>query len=305
MPINIPAGLPAYGALQDENIFVMSTDRAESQDIRPLRIAILNLMPTKTETEIQLMRLLSNTPLQIDITLTHPSTHIPKNTSSDYLSRFYKGFDEIEKEYFDGMIITGAPLERMRFEDVDFWKEMEHIMDWTDGHVFSTMYICWASMAGLGYRYGIGKDVFDKKLSGVYEYMNTSSNDPLLRGMDDIIRMPQSRFAGPNRDDISACPHLSVAATARNGDPGIVISDKGEVFITGHLEYDANTLAYEYVRDTKAGKNVNVPCNYFPNDDPSFDPPMSWRSAATLLFTNWLNYYVYQQTPYEIGTAYR
>ena len=300
MPINIPDGLPAISALESENIFVMSESRAQSQDIRPMKIAVLNLMPTKIETEIQFMRLLSNTPLQIDVTLVVPSTHESKNTSKDYLTRFYKGFSEIEGENFDGMIVTGAPLENKDFEQVDYWDEMRRIMDWTKDHVTTTVYVCWAALAGLNYLYGVGKVMFPSKKSGIFQYRNLMHSDPLMRGLDDIIRMPQSRYATVDQDDLAKNPHLHVAAVDNEGDPGIVISDGGEIFITGHLEYDVNTLAYEYQRDTDRGLDPNVPTSYFPEDDPRFDPVLTWRSHATLIFSNWLNYYVYQLTPYDL-----
>ncbi len=300
MPINIPDGLPATKVLEDENIFVMSETRARTQDIRPLKIAILNLMPTKIETEIQIMRLLSNTPLQIDVTLVIPATHESKNTSRDYLSRFYKRFSEIEDENFDGMIITGAPLEDIDFEQVDYWDEMCRIMDWTQTHVTTTMYICWASLAGLYYLYGIDKHMFPGKKSGIFQYRNMMASDPLMRGIDDILRMPQSRYATVSSEDVVDCIHLHVAARSDDDDIGIVISDAGEIFITGHLEYDANTLAYEYQRDMDRGINPKVPSGYFPDDDPRYDPILSWRSYSMLVFTNWLNYYVYQATPYDL-----
>ena len=300
MPINIPDNLPAFSTLEKENIFVMHQERATSQDIRPLRIAILNLMPTKVETEIQLLRLLSNTPLQIDITLSIPSTHESKHTSVDYLNRFYRTFDSIESEYFDGMIITGAPLEDMDYEDVDYWDEMCNIMEWTDEHVFSTMHICWAAMAGLYYHHGINKIRLPKKKSGVYRYRNMVPSEPLMRGIDDYLVIPQSRYAAVRKEDIDAVPELEIAAMSDDGDPGIVVSDSGRVFITGHMEYDTNTLAYEYSRDVDRGLDPSIPENYFPGDDSRFDPVLTWRSHSTLIFSNWLNYYVYQQTPYDI-----
>ena len=300
MPINIPDSLPAATVLENENIFVMSEARASSQDIRPLKIAILNLMPTKIETEIQLMRLLSNTPLQIDIALVIPSTHEPKNTSRDSLSRFYKRFSDIEGDYFDGMIITGAPLEDKDFEQVDYWDEMRRIMDWTRQHVTTTMYICWASLAGLNYLYGIEKRLLPFKKSGIFEYHNMIASDPLMRGVDDILKMPQSRYATVYLEDVVRNPHLHVAAKSKDNDVGLIISDSGEIFITGHMEYDVGTLAYEYQRDMERGKSPRIPENYFPDDDPRYDPVLSWRSHSMLVFTNWLNYYVYQATPYDL-----
>ncbi len=300
MPIKIPDGLPAFSALENENIFVMSEHRAVTQDIRPLKVAILNLMPTKIETEIQIMRLLSNTPLQIDITLVIPATHQPKHISHEYLERFYKTFVEIEDDFFDGFIITGAPLEDIDFEEVDYWDEMCHIMDWTKKHVTSTMYICWASLAGLYYLYGIDKKVLPAKRNGIYEYRNMMESDPLMRGIDQIMRIPQSRYATVETEDVIRCPKLHIADLGLDNDPGVIISDAGEIFITGHMEYDTNTLANEYKRDVDKGIVPVMPINYYPNNDPRFDPVLSWRSYSTLIFSNWMNYYVYQATPYDL-----
>ena len=300
MPIKIPDGLPAVSALQSENIFVMSKTRAESQDIRPLEIAIMNLMPTKVETEIQLMRLLSNTPLQINITLLIPATHESKNTSHEYLERFYKTFDDIKGSNLDGIIFTGAPLEDIEFEEVDYWEELCEIMEWSKTHATTSVYICWASLAGLYYHYGIKKRALDAKKAGIFEYRNLMESEPLLRGIDQIFRMPQSRYATVSSDDINRCPKLHIAAVDDANDPGIVISDDAEIFITGHMEYDLNTLANEYQRDVDKGITPAFPINYYPGDDPHFDPVLSWRSYSTLVFTNWLNYYVYQLTPYDL-----
>ncbi len=246
MPINIPDGLPAFSQLEKENIFVMKETRALSQDIRPLKIAILNLMPTKVETEIQLMRLLSNTPLQIDITLLVPASHESKHISREYLDRFYKTFDDIRHENLDGMIITGAPLEDIEYEEVDYWPELQDIMDWSKHHVVTTIYICWASLAGLYHHYGIKKRALPKKKAGIFEYRNLAPTEPLLRGVDDIFRVPQSRYATVDLDDVLADPRLHVAAVDADRDPAIIISDDLEIFITGHMEYDVNTLANEY-----------------------------------------------------------
>ncbi len=300
MPINIPDGLPAFSALEKENIFVMKETRATSQDIRPLKIAILNLMPTKVETEIQLMRLLSNTPLQIDITLLIPATHKSKNTSHDYLDKFYKKFDDVKDQNIDGLIITGAPLEDIEFEEVDYWPELCTIMDWSKQHVTTTMYICWASLAGLYHHYGIQKHALPAKKAGIFEYRNAMPSEPLLRGVDDIFRVPQSRYATVLADDILKCPKLQIAAIDENRDPAVIISDDQEIFITGHMEYDVNTLANEYQRDVDKGITPAFPLNYYPNDDPRFDPVLSWRTYSTMVFTNWLNYYVYQLTPYDL-----
>ena len=300
MPINIPDGLPAFSALEEENIFVMKETRAISQDIRPLKIAILNLMPTKVETEIQLMRLLSNTPLQIDITLLIPATHKSKNTSHDYLERFYKKFYDIKDQNIDGLIITGAPLEDKEFEEVDYWPELCEIMDWSKQHVTTTIYICWASLAGLYHHYGIQKHSLPAKKAGIFNYRNLMPSEPLLRGVDDVFKVPQSRYATVSADDILKCPKLQIAAMDENRDPAIIISDDQEIFITGHMEYDVNTLANEYQRDVDRGITPAFPLNYYPDDDPRFDPVLSWRTYSTMVFTNWLNYYVYQLTPYDL-----
>ena len=303
MPINIPDGLPAFKALEEENIFVMKETRALSQDIRPLKIGILNLMPTKVETEIQLMRLLSNTPLQIDITLLIPATHESKNTSPEYLERFYRTFDDIKDGNLDGLIITGAPLEDIEFEEVDYWDELCAIMDWSKTHVTTTVYICWASLAGLYHNYGIKKHSLPAKKAGIFGYRNMMPSEPLMRGIDDVFKVPQSRYATVLADDVIACPKLHIAAIDDNRDIVVVISDNAEIYITGHMEYDLNTLANEYQRDVDKGITPAFPVNYYPGDDPQFDPILSWRSYSTLIFTNWLNYYVYQLTPYDIGKA--
>ena len=300
MPINIPDELPAASVLEQENIFVMKETRAVSQDIRPLKIGIMNLMPTKIETEIQIMRLLSNTPLQIDITLLVPATHESKNTSAQYLEKFYKTFDDIKDDTLDGMIFTGAPLEDIEFEEVDYWPELCEIMEWSKAHVTTSVYICWASLAGLYYHYGINKHALPAKKAGIFEYTNLMESEPLLRGIDHIFRMPQSRYATVRAEDIDRNPRLHLAAVDSERDPGIILSDDDMIFITGHMEYDLNTLANEYQRDVDKGITPAFPINYYPNDDPRFDPILSWRSYSTLVFTNWLNYYVYQLTPYNM-----
>ncbi len=297
MPIKIPDELPAFAELAKENIFVISERRAFTQDIRPLRIAILNLMPTKTSTEIQLLRMLSNTPLQIDITLFIPSSHESKHTSHEYLERFYERFEDIKDECFDGLIVTGAPLEHIEYEDVDYWEELCRIFDWADTHVFSTLYICWASLAGLYYHYGIQKVPLPEKRSGIFTYTNLQPMEPLMRGLDDVFRMPQSRHATLRKEDVTNVPDLRIAAESKDGDVGIVISDKGRIFITGHLEYDRGTLGDEYSRDMGKGLGPKEPENYFDGGS----PVLTWRSYATLIFTNWINYYVYQCTPYDIN----
>ena len=297
MPIKIPDSLPAYAQLAEENIFVIGEKRAFTQDIRPLKIAILNLMPVKSSTEIQLLRMLSNTPLQIDITLFIPTTHESKNTSHEYLEKFYERFEDIKDQCFDGLIITGAPLEHIEYEDVDYWEELCRIFDWADTHVFSTLYICWASLAGLYYHYGIQKVPLPEKRSGIFTYTNLQPMEPLMRGLDDVFRMPQSRHATLRKDDVTNVPDLRIAAESKDGDVGIVISDKGRIFITGHLEYDRGTLGDEYSRDMGKGLGPKEPENYFDGGS----PVLTWRSYATLIFTNWINYYVYQCTPYDIN----
>lgn len=300
MPINIPNGLPAIEELEKENIFVMTESRALSQDIRPLKIAIMNLMPTKVETEIQLMRLLSNTPLQIDITLLIPATHESKNTSREYLNRFYKTFDDIRDQNLDGIIFTGAPLEDIEFEQVDYWDELCEIMDWAKQHATTSVYICWASLAGLYHHYGINKKALPKKKAGIFRYRNMDPKEPLMRGVDQCLIIPQSRYATVSHEDVERCPKLHTLALGYDDDVGIAISDDNMIFITGHMEYDLNTLANEYRRDVDKGIEPAFPQNYYPNDDPRYDPILSWRSHSTLVFTNWLNYYVYQMTPYDL-----
>ncbi len=297
MPIKIPDTLPAYAELAKENIFVIDEGAAFRQDIRPLRIAILNLMPTKTSTEIQLLRMLSNTPLQIDITLVVPSSHESTHTPHDYLERFYERFEDIKDQCFDGLIITGAPLEHIEYEEVDYWDELCRIFDWADRNVFSTLYICWASLAGLYHHYGIDKVPLPEKRSGIFTYSNLLPTEPLMRGLDDVFRMPQSRHATVDRSDISHVPDLRIAAESDDGDVGIVVSDKGRIFITGHLEYDRGTLGDEYDRDVGRGLDPKEPENYFDEGT----PVLTWRSYATLIFTNWVNYYVYQRTPFDIN----
>ncbi len=301
MPINIPDDLPAGAALESENIFVMREGRATAQDIRPMKILILNLMPTKIETEIQVLRLLSNSPLQTDISLLQMATHESKNTSQEYLDKFYYTFDEIKDKKFDGMIITGAPVENINFEDVDYWKELCEIMDWSVTNVTSTLHICWGAQAGLYHHYNIPKYTLNEKISGVFIHTPIVKDEPLLRGFDDVFNMPHSRHTEIRASDIKQNPHLHIVTESKEAGIGAVTSENGQVFITGHLEYDAGTLAYEYDRDSKKGIDPCVPCNYFPNDDPHNDPVVNWRSHATLLFSNWLNYYVYQRTPYDIN----
>lgn len=301
MPIKVQSDLPAIKVLESENIFVMPEERAITQDIRPLKIVILNLMPTKVETETQLLRLLGNSPLQIDIELLQVVTHVSKNTPTHHLTKFYRTFDEIKDERFDGMIITGAPVETLEFEEVDYWDELKQIMQWSKHNVYSTFHICWGAQAGLYYHYGVRKYMLPEKLSGVYNHRILNPLHPLMRGFDDSFKIPHSRYTGVSRDDIEKCDELEILATSDYAGVSIVCSKDGrQFFVLGHAEYDRNTLAGEYFRDKNKGINPCVPYNYFPNDDPSRLPPMVWRSNATLLYTNWLNYYVYQQTPYDL-----
>lgn len=280
----------------------MTEKRATAQDIRPLKILILNLMPTKIETEIQLLRLLSNSPLQTDIFFLQMATHESKNISQEYLDKFYYTFDEIKDQKFDGMIITGAPVENIDFEDVDYWEELCGIMDWSVTNVFSTLHICWGAQAGLYHHYSIPKYPLPSKISGIFENRITTKDDPLVRGFDDVFNMPHSRHTEVRASDIYHNPRLHIVAISDVSGVSIVVSEcAGQVFVLGHSEYDGGTLAYEYDRDLKKGINPHIPDNYFPNDDPRCDPIVRWRGHATLMFTNWLNYYVYQRTPYDVN----
>ena len=301
MPIKIPDGLPAVAALEKENIFVMTERRAITQDIRPLKILILNLMPTKIDTETQLSRLLGNTPLQVEIELIHTKTHKSKNTSEEHLLAFYKEFDDVKDRNFDGMIITGAPVEKLEFEQVEYWAELCEIMEWSKTHVHSTLHICWGAQAALYYHYGIQKRLMDKKLSGVFWHTLEYRNSILFRGFDERFLVPHSRYTTVDREDIERVDELRILASSERA--GVyAVSTKGgkQVFLTGHSEYDALTLDKEYKRDLAAGINPEIPENYYPGDDDSMPPLLFWRAHATLLFTNWLNYFVYQTTPYDI-----
>lgn len=301
MPIKIPHELPATETLINENIFVMDEFRALKQDIRPLRIAILNLMPTKIVTETQFMRLLSNTPLQIDITLLKTASHQSKNTPEAHLSAFYKTFDEVKKEKFDGLIITGAPVETLPFEGVDYWEELCTIMAWCKHNVYSTMYVCWGAYAGLYFNYNIPKRVLDKKMFGVFEHRTLIPLYPLVRGFDEIFLAPHSRYSTVDPEDILKQDNLLLAAVSDIAGVYLVASKDGrEVYITGHAEYDHDTLQKEYLRDVARGLKIDIPYNYFPNDDVTKTPKNTWRSHAHLLYSNWLNYFVYQNTPYNI-----
>ena len=301
MPIKIPNNLPAAEVLHQENIFVMPEDRAISQDIRPLQILLLNLMPKKIQTETQLSRLLGNTPLQIELELITTRTHESTNTPAEHLQAFYKTFEDVKHRTFDGMIITGAPVENMPFEEVDYWQELCEIMEWTKTHVHSTFHICWGAQAGLYYHFGIDKKPLDKKMFGIFPHTADYKKSILFRGFDDVFLIPHSRHTTVDREDIERVPELRVLASSEMA--GVfAVSTKGgrQIFITGHAEYDANTLKKEYVRDVNAGKPIEVPYNYFPNDDPTKDPIVTWRSHANLLYSNWLNYFVYQTTPYNL-----
>ena len=303
MPIRIPNDLPAAGTLQQENIFVMSQDRAITQDIRPLEIVLLNLMPTKIATETQLSRLLGNTPLQVNLELMHTSSHKSKNVSQEHLLSFYKSFDELKDRKFDGMVITGAPVELMEFEEVDYWPELCQIMEWSKTHVHSTFHICWGAQAGLVYHYGINKQRLSQKLFGVYPHQVEYKRSILLRGFDDRFWVPHSRHTTISRADIEAVPELKILASSEKAGVYAVMNKGGrQIFVTGHSEYDPETLNGEYLRDKSQGLPINVPENYFPNDDDTQDPIVRWRGHANLLFSNWLNYFVYQTTPYDIMT---
>ena len=303
MPIQIPNDLPATGILQQENIFVMPEDRAMTQDIRPLEIVVLNLMPTKIATETQLSRLLGNTPLQVRVELMHTKSHISKNTSQEHLLSFYKTFDELKDRKFDGMVITGAPVENMEFEEVDYWPELCEIMQWSTTHVQSTFHICWGAQAGLYYHYGIQKRNLDEKLFGVFSHTKDYPRSILLRGFDDSFWVPHSRHTTVDRADIEAISGLKILASSEEAGVYAVMNKNGrQIFITGHSEYDPDTLEREYLRDKNLGLPISVPKNYYPNDDDSKPPVVRWRSHANLLFSNWLNYFVYQATPYDISS---
>ena len=301
MPIKIQNDLPAIKILESENIFVMQEDRATTQDIRPLKIVIVNLMPTKVETETQLMRLLGNSPLQVEVELMQMQSHKSKNTSDEHLTKFYKTFDEVRHEKFDGMIITGAPVEQMPFEEVDYWEELCEVFEWAKKNVYSTMFICWGAQAGLYYRYGIEKYELPKKLFGIYNHMILNSKHPLMRGFDDFFLVPHSRYTGIRPGDVEAVPELEILATSRKAGAAIICSKNGrEFYLLGHCEYDYDTLAREYYRDVEKGLNIRMPYNYFPENNVNRKPIMTWRSHGSLLYANWLNYYLYQQTPYDL-----
>ncbi|MDR0222339.1 MAG: homoserine O-succinyltransferase [Oscillospiraceae bacterium] len=302
MPINIPSNLPAFKTLKDESIFVMSAERALTQDIRALKIAIVNLMPTKIETETQLLRLLSNTPLQADITLIKTSTYVPKHASYEHMATFYKTFGDVKGEKFDALVITGAPVEKMDFLDVVYWEELCEMLEWSKSHAFSVMHICWGAQAGLYYHYGINKRELPRKLSGIYPQRPAVNNHPLLKGFDEVFYVPQSRYTEIKPEDIEKSGSLTVLA----GSPvsgAHIIADKTnrQIFITGHGEYDRETLKNEYLRDKERGLNPEIPYNYFPDDDPEKEPIYTWRGHASLMYSNWLNFCVYQETPFDLN----
>ncbi len=302
MPLRLPDKLPAIELLKHENIFVMDDSRAHMQDIRPLRIVILNLMPLKITTETDLIRLLSNTPLQLDITFMKLKSHTPKNTPIEHMMMFYRSFEDLRNEKFDGMIITGAPVEQLDFESVGYWSEIQAIFAWARTHVFSTMYICWAAQAGLYYHYGIPKYPLQKKMFGIFPQRALDLQLPIFRGFDDVFQMPHSRHTEVHREDILACPDLQLIAESPDSGVSMVMARNGrEFFITGHLEYAPLTLDTEYRRDRGVRDDVDLPRHYYIDDDPDKGPLVTWRAHANLLYSNWINYYVYQETPYDIS----
>ena len=305
MPIKIQSDLPAKAELEEENIFVMDENRAISQNIRPLEIIVLNLMPIKQDTELQLLRGLSNTPLQIDVTFLQMSSHVSKNTSASHIKKFYQTFEEVKNNNYDGMIITGAPVEKLDFEEVNYWDELTTVMEWSKKHVTSTIHICWGAQAGLYYHYGIKKELLPRKLSGVYKHRVMNRKEPLVRGFDDVFMAPHSRYTLASRQQIIDNPRLKVLADSDEAGIYIVLGDGGkEIFVMGHPEYDRLTLDQEYKRDIDKGIEPDLPVNYYPDDDCNRKPLLSWRSHANNLYTNWLNYYVYQITPYDLNESY-
>lgn len=301
MPVRVPVSLPAVEALKEENIFVIDELRASTQDIRPLKIGILNLMPLKILTETDLLRLISNTPLQIHLDFIDTSSHESRNTPREHIEEFYKTFNDIKNQNYDGFIITGAPVEKVVFEEVDYWGEICEIFDWARTHVTSTLYICWAALAGLYHHYGVPKYVFDEKISGVFPHWVNDKHNPIFRGFDDEFYVPHSRFSEVRREDIEKVPGLTILSESDESGIYMVMARNGrEFFITGHSEYSPNTLDFEYRRDLSKGMNPSIPKHYYVDDDPAKGPIVRWRSHANLLFTNWLNYFVYQETPYDI-----
>lgn len=303
MPLIIPRNLPAYDALYEENIFVMHRERAASQHIRPLQIVVLNLMPTKIVTETQIARLLANSPLQVQLTLLQTASHESTHVSASHLATFYKTFDEIRDQFFDGMIITGAPVETMPFEEVDYWPELCEIMEFSRRHVYSTLHVCWGAQAGLYYHYGVHKEPLDAKMFGIFEHRVVRPSNPLVRGFDEVFFAPHSRHTGISRADVEARPELRILAEGDEAGPFLLSIENGrQIFVTGHPEYDKLTLDAEYRRDVAKGLPISVPKNYYPNDDPTQEPLFRWRGHAHLLYKNWLNYYVYQNTPYDLSS---
>ncbi len=301
MPIKIPRDLPAFKVLSDENIFVMNNERAGKQDIRPLKIAILNLMPKKIQTENQLLRYLSNTPLQVEIKLLQTESYRSTHTSLEHMEKFYSFFNDIKDERFDGLVITGAPVEQLEFEDVMYWEELKEIMEWSKSNVFSTLHICWGAQAGLNYHYGIPKYQLEKKMFGVFKHYINNKNADLTRGLDDMFYAPHSRHTEVKREDIEKISELEILSESEEAGIFIVANkSRRQVFITGHLEYERNTLSDEYFRDFNKGLDIEIPRNYFPNDDTSLTPMVTWRGSANIVFSNWLNYCVYQNTPYDL-----
>ena len=301
MPIVIPGSLPAFETLSEENIFIINEERSIHQDIRPLEIVIVNLMPTKIETETQLLRLLGNSPLQVNITLLKTNSYVSKNTSEDHLSSFYNVFDDIKDKRFDGMIITGAPIETLQFEDVDYWNELEKIMEFSKTNVTSTFHICWGAQAGLYYHYGINKYPLKKKMFGIYKHTLNNPKNKLLRGFDEVYNAPHSRYTEIKKEDIDKVDDLEILSESEEAGVYVVASKNvKQIFVTGHSEYDKNTLKKEYTRDKEKGLEIGVPINYFKNDDPNLEPIVTWKSHAHLIFSNWLNYCVYQETPFEL-----
>ena len=301
MPIKIPNQLPATKTLAEENIFVMTDARAVAQDIRPLQILMLNLMPTKIDTETQLSRLLGNTPLQVELTLMHTSSHKSKNTSEDHLLAFYTTFDKVKDRYFDGLVITGAPVEMLDFEEVEYWDELCEIMEWSTTHVHSTFHICWGAQAGLYYHFGVKKKTLDQKMFGVFPHIADYKRSMLFRGFDDVFMVPHSRHTTIDREDLEGIPGLKILASSPEAGVFALSTKKGrQIFITGHPEYDAETLGKEYWRDVNANKPIEIPKNYYPDNDPNKAPVSTWRSSANLLYCNWLNYFVYQTTPFDL-----
>ena len=301
MPIKVQGDLPAKLIIEKENIFVMDEKRAMSQDIRPLKIVIANLMPLKEDTEIQLLRLLSNTPLQVDITFLMMKSHTSKNTHQSHLNKFYATFDEVKDKKYDGMIITGAPVENLPFTEVNYWEELKSIMAWSDKNVTSTLYICWGAQAGIYYHYGIDKHMLPEKLSGIYKHRVLHRKEPIVRGFDDVFLAPHSRYTTVKKEDIERNEDLEIYADSEDAGVLLCMDKIGKhIFVFGHLEYDRLTLDYEYKRDLEKGLNPQIPYNYYENDDPNNKPDLTWRSTSNCLFTNWLNYYVYQVTPYDL-----